>query len=213
MMTAIDGRAAGASTATRLFVFDIGGVFIELDAKARRAILTNGRPDLAEDPAALQALGVANRAFRLGQMAEADYVAVAAAHYGISAEELCRAEFSFLVAGDPQMADLVRRLRQAHRVVGFSNTHALHWRRVSGEILGEDFFDQSYLSHEMGLEKPAPESYQAVIDGEKVDPADIVFVDDTIFNIEAARALGWGHCIHHTDARRTIDEISELLGS
>ena len=52
-------------------------------------------------------------------------------------------------------------------------------------------FDRSYISGHMGVMKPEPAIYQAVEDETGFDPASLLFTDDRLDNITAARARGW----------------------
>lgn len=52
-------------------------------------------------------------------------------------------------------------------------------------------FDRSYISGHMGVIKPDAEIYQMVEDDCGLDPAALLFTDDRIDNITAARARGW----------------------
>ncbi|MBP2550959.1 putative hydrolase of the HAD superfamily [Neorhizobium galegae] len=191
-------------------VFDVGGVFVDLDPDARNAILTSSKrwdPGLPV-PAAIREL---NTDFRLGRIDDAVYVDRAAQFYGLSHHDVYRAETSLLKGVLQPMAALVPTLRAQHRVVCLSNTQAIHWRHILDHMLGADFFDACYLSHEMGLEKPDPAIYRKLAEDENVGGNDIVFVDDTAENIEAALALGWPHSIHHVTPDQTIATIKRLL--
>ena len=42
----------------------------------------------------------------------------------------------------------------------------------------------------MRMMKPSPEIFKAMIDGEGTDPSNILFIDDSARNCEAAAALG-----------------------
>ncbi|MBB5723045.1 2-haloacid dehalogenase [Loktanella ponticola] len=52
-------------------------------------------------------------------------------------------------------------------------------------------FDRSYISGHMGVIKPDATIYQMVEDDCGLDPATLLFTDDRIDNITAARARGW----------------------
>lgn len=52
-------------------------------------------------------------------------------------------------------------------------------------------FDRSYISGQMQVMKPEPEIYQAVEDDTGFDPTTLLFTDDRLDNITAARARGW----------------------
>lgn len=52
-------------------------------------------------------------------------------------------------------------------------------------------FDRSYISGHMGVIKPDATIYQMVEDDCGLDPATLLFTDDRLDNIAAARARGW----------------------
>lgn len=191
-----------------LFVFDVGGVLIELDRHAREEQLNI--PTSLPDSVATQ-LSQANRQFRLGHIPEQEYVQRMCELHAVSAETFYEAESAFLVAGDPAMMKLVADLNKFHRTVVFSNTHAIHWRRVERDLIACDAFHAFYLSHELGLEKPDLISFDAVAKREGYPVEKIVFVDDTLMNVDAARSAGWGHCIHHQSYAETIAAIASIL--
>lgn len=202
--------AEAASVAPSLVVFDVGGVFVDLDLDARNRLLAAGGKWTAE-ASADPALVAANLAFRLGQIGDDVYVDRVSGIYGLTRHEIYRAETALLRGVLPEMVDYVPALKKRHRVVCLSNTQAIHWRHIIRRMLGEDFFDACYLSHEMGMEKPHAEIYRELERREGVSGRDIVFVDDTAGNVEAARALGWMHSIHHRSATRTVALIESLL--
>lgn len=194
----------------KLLVFDVGGVFIDLDLVARNAILASGGRWVPDEPAPV-ALADLNRDYRLGRICDDVYVERASELYGLAHHDVYRAETALLKGILQPMADLVPVLRATNRVVCLSNTQAIHWRHILDHLLGPQFFDACYLSHEMGLEKPDPAIYQSVADREGVCGDEIVFVDDTMDNVEAALGLGWRHSIHHVSPDQTIATIKGLL--
>ncbi len=52
-------------------------------------------------------------------------------------------------------------------------------------------FDQRYISGHMGVIKPAKQIYQMLEDGCRLAPETLLFTDDRIDNIDAARDRGW----------------------
>ena len=205
----MDTSAGTRQTSSRhLFIFDIGGVLIGLDRSSREALL-GATASFAPDATAR--LSELNAQFRLGQINENVYVENACDIYAVSAETLYQAEDAFLVAGDPRMMKLIEDLSKSHRTIAFSNTHAIHWRRVERDLIAAEAFHSFYLSHEIGLEKPDLASFEAVAERESYSPENIIFVDDTLMNIEAARSTGWGYCIHHRSSTETIAQIERIL--
>ena len=91
---------------------------------------------------------------------------------------------------------LLRLRREGFPVALLSNTNPFMMRWVrSDEFDGnghgiEHYFDRLYLSYEMRMMKPSPDIFKAMIDGEKTLPDNILFIDDSARNCEAAAALG-----------------------
>ena len=93
--------------------------------------------------------------------------------------------------------DALLRLRQeGYPVALLSNTNPfmMRWTR-SNEFDGsghglDHYFDRLYLSYEMRMMKPSPEIFKAMIEGEQTRPENILFIDDSARNCEAAATLG-----------------------
>lgn len=87
-------------------------------------------------------------------------------------------------------------IRKKYRVFLFSNTNAIHYdwfvknfRKTRGENF-DDCFVKAYYSHRMGLRKPDHDSYRFIINEQKLDAAETLFIDDTEANITAAKEVG-----------------------
>jgi putative hydrolase of the HAD superfamily len=53
-----------------------------------------------------------------------------------------------------------------------------------------DLFEKEYYSHKLGLRKPDKKIFGLVLNENKLDPAETLFIDDSEQNTEAASALG-----------------------
>ncbi|TWW02283.1 HAD family hydrolase [Chitinophaga pinensis] len=92
---------------------------------------------------------------------------------------------------------ILQQLRQHYGLYLLSNTNEIHMQAFN-KILEESrgipslaaFFDKAYYSHQMGLRKPFKESFQLVLDENGLDPAETLFIDDTLPNIEGAKVVG-----------------------
>jgi len=51
-------------------------------------------------------------------------------------------------------------------------------------------FDQAYLSHQIGHLKPSPEAYEIALEAMESPAAEVLFLDDSRRNVEAARSWG-----------------------
>lgn len=93
--------------------------------------------------------------------------------------------------------ELLKELRKQYNVYLLSNTNPIimEWAHSpgfsnTGEILS-DFFDKMFLSYEIGHAKPERASFEAVIDGANLDPAETLFLDDGQSNLDEAQKLGF----------------------
>ena len=91
---------------------------------------------------------------------------------------------------------LLHRLRERVALHLFSNTNPFHydyWRVRYAKAL--EPFERMFISCEMGARKPHREAFERVAAEIGVAPRRILFFDDTVDNIEGARAAGM-HAVH-----------------
>ena len=74
----------------------------------------------------------------------------------------------------------------------------------------DGIFDHIFISAEVKLAKPDPRIYQHVINELQQNPSEMIFVDDFIENIEAARVEGL-HAIHFRSRDQALNELAEHL--
>ena len=70
------------------------------------------------------------------------------------------------------------------------------------------FFDDVFCSGDEGVAKPDPAAYRIILERMGVKPEEAVFIDDTLENVEASRAVGM-HGILFT----TVPELRKELSS
>jgi putative hydrolase of the HAD superfamily len=92
--------------------------------------------------------------------------------------------------------DMLLRLHRHYRTYVLSNTNPVHWDMACHCFLAEDghcvedYFDGVFLSYELGVEKPEAAIFEAAIAGIGGPASDILFLDDSEVNCEAARRCG-----------------------
>jgi putative hydrolase of the HAD superfamily len=92
---------------------------------------------------------------------------------------------------DTGLLAFIRSLRPRFQTGIISNAWPDAREAVKSYVNGETF-DVIVFSGEEGVEKPDPEIYRRALARLNVAPAEAVFVDDMLPNVEAARALGLG---------------------
>jgi epoxide hydrolase-like predicted phosphatase len=111
---------------------------------------------------------------------------------------------------DDEMTSYARSLRPRYRTGVLSNS--MHGaRRVEEERFGfSEIFDVIVYSHEIGIVKPDPRAYRALLGQLGMPPDEVIFIDDKQANVDAACGLGM-HGLLHTDTARSITAIGSLL--
>ncbi|HEY9291436.1 MAG TPA: HAD-IA family hydrolase [Microlunatus sp.] len=114
-----------------------------------------------------------------------------------------------LVVDEP-MTDRIRKLRAA----GIGCALATNQQDVRVTYMRSmpeyaDLFDQQYYSSELGLAKPDPAFFGAIIGQLGIAPREALFVDDVEVNVAGARAAGLNAEIFAQNAG--IDELERIL--
>jgi putative hydrolase of the HAD superfamily len=126
----------------------------------------------------------------------------------VEAEKIIAEFFS----GDRMDIVLLDFLRSLHpeRKVGLISNAWSGLRAVITSLDFEDVFDEMIISAEVGLMKPDPRIYRLALEKTGVQPAESVFLDDVLINVEAARSLGMS-AIQFTQPEKTLEELKQFL--
>jgi putative hydrolase of the HAD superfamily len=96
----------------------------------------------------------------------------------------------------PQRLEILKRLREGHKIFLFSNTNKIHIDRLEAMFRAKhgtsfaSLFNNVFYSHEIHLAKPDVESFLKVIELSKITPAETLFIDDIKENAEGASKAG-----------------------
>lgn len=201
-------------TPRRVVVFDVGGVIVRWQPLE----LMRTHLPLVEPRAAFAAVfqhwapDADWLAFDLGRVEPDALAQRIAARTGYP-----RAALQALIAAVPEHLQpiaeslaLIERVRAAgHRLGLLSNMprpYADHLERTHACFAG---FEHRAWSGRLGLAKPQRAMFEHLRKAMAFTPADALFIDDHLANVEAARALGW-HALHFQDAARGRAELEAL---
>jgi len=171
-------------------VFDFGGVLMKtIDYSPRHA--WDQRLGLPEGSVERVVHGIPEwRAAQTGTLSLADYWQAVAQHLNLDQDLVNQLAEDFYSGDmlDTTLINYVNTLRQnGHPVALLSNDSPALKDRL--RTLGIDhLFDPLVISACIGVMKPDPAAYQAVLQGRS--PENAIFIDDLPANIEGARALG-----------------------
>ncbi|MEP7262386.1 MAG: HAD family phosphatase [Usitatibacter sp.] len=178
---------------TEALLFDLGGVLISIDFDRviRRWAELSAVPFQALKPRFDH--GEAYQRHERGEIEAKAYYESLRKSLGIELTDAQWEDGWNRVFG-PEIAptlSLLPRLAQQMPLYLFSNTNVTHhqyWSKRYAEALAP--FRRQFVSCEMGLRKPEAASFEYVSREIGVPPENILFFDDTLANVEGARAVG-----------------------
>lgn len=112
-------------------------------------------------------------------------------------QQIDEAWIAMLADMPPAKLELLLELRKKYNVMLLSNTNSIHWEWICRERFSynghvpSDFFEQCYLSFQLGFVKPFPEIFKYVIQDAGIRPEETLFIDDARPNCETAETLGF----------------------
>jgi putative hydrolase of the HAD superfamily len=119
------------------------------------------------------------------------------ANLQLTNQEIEGAWNAMLLGYRKEALDMLKSIKHKYRLFLLSNTNIIHqqaFNKIYTDEVGQgclaDYFDKIYYSHEIGFRKPNAEAYEYVLKENNLSPAETLFIDDSIQNINAASALG-----------------------
>jgi HAD superfamily hydrolase (TIGR01509 family) len=211
----VDVPALGAVPDVRAIIFDWGGVIYPLTS--------HGRTDEWEERLGLERgrlgqvlWGSRWRQLEIGAISNEDFDRHVARSLGLPDRDAVH-QFYTQFYGDGQvdrrMISAVQALRGRYRVGLLTNAFPGHAEMVKDRhgLDLHDAFDVVINSAEVGLAKPNPGVYHLMLDQLEVAPEQAIFLDDTVANADAARALGM-HAIVVAEAPVALGDLQAMLG-
>ncbi|MFT5657000.1 MAG: epoxide hydrolase-like predicted phosphatase [Gammaproteobacteria bacterium] len=174
-------------------LFDLGGVVIDIDFQRifKKWSFYSGVP--AEDIKAAFHVDDAYKQHERGEIEGKEYHQHLAQLLGmeISYEQFREGWNDIMVAPIDHTVGMLATLKTQLPLYALSNANTLHKQYWEETFHGElAHFEKIFVSSDIGYRKPEPDTYQHVFDDIGIAAQNIVFFDDLIENVEAARALG-----------------------
>lgn len=192
-------------------IFDLGGVLLRTEDREPRTRLAERLGMTYEE---LEGAVYGSREPMRGEISAEDHKRSVLKNLGLPEDSMDEFGKGFWGGDrlDGKLVDFIRGLRGDYSTALLSNA----WDDLRPLLVNvwriADAFDHIFISAEMGLAKPDPRIYQAVSAEIGKEPSELVFVDDFIENIQAAREEGW-NAIHFRSREAALAELAEYLDS
>ncbi len=183
----------------RNIIFDLGGVFIEIDyLKTQEAFINLGVTHFSH----LYTQQHASPLFELletGKITPEEFYDMFRQVSGcqLTNEEIRTAWNAMLGNFYTDALEWLKETGKRYNIYLFSNTNKIHedafnviLQHQTGLPDINGFFIKAYYSHTLGLRKPYPEAFKAIIDEQQLVAAETLFIDDSIKNVEGAIQAG-----------------------
>ncbi len=180
-------------------IFDLGGVFIDIHYHLTQKAFEN--------------LGITNfhtlftqhhasdifEQLETGKITEAEFYTAfrKETQSNLSDNEIKTAWNALLGRFSADKIEWLKSIKSHYKIFLFSNTNQIHFDafiKLYEEDFGNsnfnDLFTKAYYSHIIGLRKPYPESFKYVLQEQKLNAAETLFIDDTLQNVEGAKIVG-----------------------
>ena len=193
-------------------LFDLGGVLVRTVDQASRDQLAQNLGLTRKELYDLIFNNESARLATIGKVTTAEHWKQVRAALNLDEEAFANVPDEFWGGDylDLELVDYIRSLKPKYITALLSNAWDNLRIMLEENWKISDAFDEIFISAEIGVAKPDPKIFQYVVEKLKVSPAEAVFVDDFLDNIETARAFGL-NVIRFKDPQQARAELDRLL--
>jgi glucose-1-phosphatase len=180
-------------------LFDLGGIFLNIDyQKTEQAFVDLGVKEFNQF-FSQQFSNTLFESLETGKITPVDFYDAfrKETNTSLSDEAIENAWNAMLLDFPKERLQWLEEIGQRYPIYLFSNTNIIHYQCFIDKFEKQfpqssfnDYFRKAYYSHELGMRKPYPDSYRKIMELENLDPAETLFIDDTLKNIEGAQQAG-----------------------
>jgi glucose-1-phosphatase len=176
----------------RFIFFDLGNVLVDLDYRkfSDRMTRLSGLDDKQlREIFAADKLG---HRYELGAISDEEFHSSFCCKIGV---QIKRNDFfeswNGIFVEKPLLPEsLLPHLARKYSLWLVSNTNRMHFSFIRKRYPMMDNFQGYILSYELGVAKPDPAIFRHAVSMASAQPSEVLFVDDLLPNVEAARSLG-----------------------
>ncbi len=201
-----------------LICFDIGGVLVRINPGFLKGLLSLARAEerknlekmLREQFMPDQTDFSASELYQLGKMSTDKFIELINSKLTTHVDsEFMVSNLNAEIAGEiSETTGLLPRLAEIARLGCFTNTNPLHWEYLNNSFSWMNHFEIKLASHLCGRAKPDFGAFQAICEAAGLAPRQVLFIDDRVSNVEAARDFGMDAFVYSNP----VGFIEELAG-
>jgi putative hydrolase of the HAD superfamily len=131
---------------------------------------------------------------------------------GTTDEQIDKAWNAMILDLPKDRLELLLKLKTTHRTFLLSNTNEIHIKFIYNYLQKtygikdlSDYFEKVYLSYEMGMRKPDAEIFETVLNENRLDRGNTLFIDDSKQHVDAADKLGIPTCLLDVKRESIVD--------
>lgn len=203
----------------KALLIDFGGVLYDIDTdrtvSAFKALLSANSqanidisPDLQINYQSMPFMAQYER----GDISSKEFIDIVSNQFGITNKQvIIDAWNSTLIGFKTNIDRVLAELADDYPLYLLSNTNDLHHSYFAEdcEVIFK-YFKHLYFSYQVGMQKPNQDIFQKVLEDTKLNPEDILFVDDVYANIQAAQSLNIA-TYHVDEVNNTMYKLSDYL--
>lgn len=144
-----------------------------------------------------------------GEISVEDYWAEVTRHLSLSPDDLAALQRDFYSGDslDLELVALIRDVRGRGMMTGILSNNTPDLLDTIRALQIDTLFDSCVISAQIGVMKPDPRAYLAMLESLDVAPQHALLVDDFAHNIEGARTIGMSaiHFVPGMDLRAALD--------
>jgi HAD superfamily hydrolase (TIGR01509 family) len=175
----------------RVLLFDVGGVLVQLSG-VKTMLGWMGENATSDEMWRMWLHSTPVREFERGRIGAAEFAAAVTAEFRLPVQphEFLDSFKGWVTGLYPGTLEMLAQIPSSYQRALLSNSNALHWARVVDDLGLGAAFDHHFVSHLTGRIKPDVEAFQEVVDSLSCRPEQVLFLDDNILNVEAAKRFG-----------------------
>jgi HAD superfamily hydrolase (TIGR01509 family) len=175
----------------QVLLFDVGGVLVQLSG-VKTMLEWMGETATSEEMWHMWLHSTPVREFERGRMDAAEFAAAVTAEFRlpVQPQEFLDSFTGWVTGLYPGTLEMLAQIPSSYQRAVLSNSNVLHWTRVIDDLRLGAAFEHQFVSHLTGRIKPDADAFQGVVESLGCRPKDVLFLDDNILNIEAAKRFG-----------------------